>query len=105
MKKRKRKKAREHLQTLQVAVVKWEDSSSPRTSWLYDHEHEEYDGLIIRSAGFLTYDGEEGVVITQSLSDSNASGQMLTIPRGCIRSIARTSRYIVHRPDRRKGKK
>ena len=80
-----------------VVLVEWEDAYAPdlHQTWV-SAVVEPWKPLIVRSAGFLVYDGPEGVRLTDSLM-TDFTGQKNQIPRGMIRSVT----YLVPQKPRK----
>lgn len=70
------------------ALVVWEDAKSlnPGEVWAIQRESYVYEPAIMHTAGFVLYDGPEGVIITGTWSDHCIAPED-QIPRGMVRSI------------------
>lgn len=87
--------------TPKKAVVTWEDCKALDTElWAEKVKDGAFVWVpyIVETVGFLLYDGPEGVVVTDSWTDADHTGQRTQIPRGMIRSM-------VIEPERRRRKK
>ena len=73
---------------MKLAYVLWEDASElDTTPWA---EHEEgfvYTPIMCAQVGFILYDGEEGIVITEAVINDGTVARRNQIPRGMIRRI------------------
>ena len=68
-----------------VVEVEWVDSTASET-WR-DREGWEASRMIIRTVGYLFKDLSDRVVIAQSVSALDLLGQVISIPRGAIKSM------------------
>lgn len=68
-------------------LIEWEDARVLDDShWVGVTETSTYTPLIMKTLGYLLYDGPEGVIVTSTISD-NCFATRDQIPRGMIRSI------------------
>lgn len=73
----------------QLVQVEWEDACclDPDDRWVTPREHK-YVALVMKSTGYLLYEGKAGVILTGSWSP-DCIGPRDQIPRGMIRKITR----------------
>lgn len=71
---------------MRIVVVEWEDARdlaverwNPTQEWVYDP-------CIVTTVGIVLYDGVEGLILTNSMHDSE-TGPVNQIPRRMIRSV------------------
>ena len=78
-----------------LVKVIWEDAHcKDDTTWVHMDEEVSYDPLIMATTGFLLYDGKEGVIVTNTVSESVCAPRD-QIPRGMIRSIEELSKVEI----------
>jgi|GEM_PF-2037220 hypothetical protein len=70
-----------------LVEVTWEDACclDPNQRWV-DHDKHTYVPLIVKSVGYLLYDGKEGVIIAAAWSP-DCTGPRDQIPRGMVRQV------------------
>lgn len=73
--------------TPKLACVEWEDACclDPDERWVAHGEHR-YTPLIVKTVGYLLYEGKEGVILTAAWSPE-CIGPRDQIPRGMVRRI------------------
>lgn len=71
----------------QIALVEWEDAAAldEHLTWV-PVEDAQWKSTIVRSVGFVLYDGPEGIVLTDSVMQG-CTGQRHQIPRGMVRRV------------------
>lgn len=74
----------------EIVEVEWVDSATT-AGWHTDIE--DGDGLVeCRTAGYMLSKDRTSVKIIQSQTSHGANGEMIAIPRTCVRSIKRLTR-------------
>lgn len=72
---------------MQHVKVEWEDAILLTSeAWNIGEDSYEYNPWICVTTGILLYDGPEGIILTDSVSE-NSTGHVQQIPRGMIRNI------------------
>lgn len=81
-------RAHDKLMTPPLALIEWEDATMLDTGTWVDHEGEapKYEPKVFLQAGFVLYDGKEGVIITSAWSPDKIAPRD-QIPRGMIRKV------------------
>lgn len=73
---------------MKLAYVLWEDACElDATPWAEHEENFEYTPTLCKQVGFILYDGEEGIVITEAIINGDTAARRNQIPRGMIRRI------------------
>lgn len=72
-----------------LVEVEWEDACclDPNQRWVDESQHE-YTALIVKSVGYLLYDGPKGIILTSAWSPE-CIGPRDQIPRGMVRKLRR----------------
>jgi hypothetical protein len=71
-----------------IVHVEWEDACDidDVDTWVTVDEAPKYTPMMMQTAGYMVYDGAEGIIITHTVSkDAQAPRQQ--IPRGMIRKL------------------
>lgn len=71
---------------MRAVVVEWEDARDLAIAPWNDVQEWEYNPCIVHTVGFVIYDGPEGLILTNSLHDTQ-TGPVNQIPRAMIRSV------------------
>jgi hypothetical protein len=72
---------------MQHVKVEWEDAVLLTTeAWNMGEDDYPYNPYICITTGILLYDGVEGIILTDSISNDQ-TGHVQQIPRGMIRNI------------------
>jgi hypothetical protein len=72
---------------MKPALIVWEDACDlDSTPWAEHDESYIYEPVLVTQVGYILYDGEEGIVLTNAYYDEIV-GRRSQIPRGMIRSI------------------
>jgi hypothetical protein len=72
---------------MKPALIVWEDACDlDDTPWAEHDESYIYEPVLVTQVGYILYDGEEGIVLTNAYYDEIV-GRRSQIPRGMIRSI------------------
>jgi hypothetical protein len=73
---------------MKLAYIVWEDASElDSTAWADHPEEFIYEPVMCKQVGFILYDGEEGVVITEAVTSNGEVARRNQIPRGMIRRV------------------
>jgi hypothetical protein len=73
---------------MKLAYVIWEDASElDVTAWATHDEDFVYNPVLCRQVGFIIYDSDEGIVLTEAVTSNGEVARRNQIPRGMIRSI------------------
>jgi hypothetical protein len=74
--------------THKMVEVVWEDAYAPdlHQTWVEVETKQTWKPWMVRTVGFLLYDGPEGVIVSDTTCDG-FTGQRQQIPRGMIREI------------------
>jgi hypothetical protein len=68
-----------------VVAVTWEDASADGGAWVDNKDHA-YTPKMFVTVGFLLYDGDDGITLTNSWSEDMVAARD-RIPRGMIHSL------------------
>lgn len=74
---------------MKLAVVTWEDACEiDNEPWADDNtDIFEYKPLLVTQVGYVFYDGPEGIVLTDGLTEAGQVSRRSQIPRGMVRQI------------------
>ena len=69
-----------------LALVVWEDATQLSSSTWIGHDEAKYQPCYFWQVGFMVYDGEEGVILSEAWNKELLSNPT-QIPRGMIRKV------------------
>lgn len=71
-----------------VVEVEWIDSAATN-GWQHEYDNEDAGLILCRSSGYLLSKDRRSVRIVQSQTGHGTHGELIAIPRTCVRSITR----------------
>ena len=81
-------KPRQRAPSARAVEVEWADACQ-HTGWHQPGPGDALERLVVRSRGFLVQDTRQHIVVAQSVASNGHIGDLLVIPRGCIRRVRR----------------
>ena len=73
---------------MKLAYVLWEDATElDVTPWAEHEEEFSYSPTLCKQVGWVLYDGQEGIVISNGVLSDGTVARRNQIPRGMIRRV------------------